>query len=249
MVNAILQFVKKGRQQLEDSLTRAGKAHTLSLARYRLHRLLRDRITNYAAGNCLDAGSGRSPFKALLGKQGSSLTSIDVEDRSGDVDLIGDIQSMPELSSDSFDTLLCSQVLEHVPRPWDAMGEFSRVLRPDGTLILSVPHLSVLHEIPHDYFRYTPYGLTSLCERAGLEVASIEPTGGLGCFFWHGFSSMLVSLFAGIPFLGRILLFLNYWLFVRLPDCIEGVVGLPNLYPCDLVLIARKPGSKVGGQD
>ena len=242
----MIAALKRGRQKLEDSLTKRGQAHILSLARFRLHRCLTHAIREFARGNCLDAGSGRSPFESLLLQHVDRLTNLDVEDRSGKVDILGDIQAMPELAEKSFDTILCSQVLEHVPRPWDAMREFSRLLKPGGALILSVPHLSVIHEAPHDYYRYTQYGLAALCEQSRLQVVCVRATGGLGCFLLHGASTMLMSLLGGIPLLGRCALWLNYLLLVRLPDLLEDVIGLCKLYPCDYLLIARKETVEAG---
>jgi hypothetical protein len=71
------------------------------------------------------------------------------------------------------------QVLEHTPAPATLIGEMRRVLAPDGLLILSAPFQFKLHEEPHDYFRYSPHGLRTLCEAAGLEVLETMPQGSL----------------------------------------------------------------------
>jgi SAM-dependent methyltransferase len=235
-----LDWLRRRRRILEDSLTAGGKAYTLSLARYRLHRKLSAAIEKHAKGHCLDAGSGRSPYKKMLLEHAEQVTSVDVEDRSGEIDLVADLQSMPQLADASFDTVLCSQVLEHVPRPWDALSEIARVLRPDGVLIATVPHLSVIHEAPHDYFRYTQYGLASLCERAKLRVICIEATGGLWCFLLHGGSGFLLSTVGSMPFLRWPAWLLNYLLFVRLGELVDRMLGLAALYPCDFVLLATR---------
>ena len=168
------------------------------------------------------------------------MTSIDVEDRAGALDFIADIQSMPELEDESFDTILCSQVLEHVPRPANALGEFARVLRAGGAAIITVPHLSVIHEAPHDYYRYTRYGLEELCSRADLTVKQIEPTGGLGCFLLHGLSAALLSTLGVVPIIGAAVVALNYVFLVRIADWFEPWIGFASLYPCDYLLIAQR---------
>ena len=66
----------------------------------------------------------------------------------------------------AFDTVLSVQVLEHTPRPAALVAEMARVLAPDGILILTAPFQFRLHEQPHDYFRYSPYGLRQLCADA-----------------------------------------------------------------------------------
>ncbi len=123
--DALNPLLRRRRAQVEASLAQAGQLHTLSLARWRLHSVLSEAIARYGTGRYLDAGSGRSPYRALLEEVGMEVVSIDVEDRSGDVDLLADIQSMPKVASASFDTILCTQVLEHVPRPWDAVAELA----------------------------------------------------------------------------------------------------------------------------
>jgi SAM-dependent methyltransferase len=80
-------------------------------------------------------------------------------------DILGDVMNLP-LPDASEDVVMCLAVLEHVPRPWDAMREMQRVLKPGGTLLLYVPFLSPYHAMPGyygDFFRYTEDGLRSLC--------------------------------------------------------------------------------------
>ena len=233
-------FLHRQRRRLEEIAAAHGLLHTLSLARYRLHEHLLTLIARHAEGTCLDAGSGRSPYKTALERAGGSVTSTDVEDRAGHLNLVADIQDMPQIASASIDTILCTQVLEHLPRPWDALEEVSRVLRPGGAAILSVPHLSIIHEAPHDYFRYTRYGLEELCVRAGLEPVVVEPTGGILCFLGHGASSALMTTLGAVPGLRWATWLFNYVLLVRLLDPIDRLIGLPSLYPCDYVLLARK---------
>jgi len=74
------------------------------------------------------------------------------------------------LPDESFDAVLCSQVLEHVFMPDKFLGEIHRVLRPGGRLLLAVPFMWDEHEQPHDFGRYSSFGLRALLERDGFEV-------------------------------------------------------------------------------
>ena len=177
----------------------------------------------------------------MLAAQVTGLTSVDVEDRAGTVDVIADIQDMHQIEDASMDTVLCSQVLEHVPRPWDAFAELARVLRPSGHLIVTVPHLSIIHEAPHDYYRYTRYGLKALCQQAGLEVVKIEPTGGLWCFLAHSCSLALTCTAGSLPLLRWPVWLLNYALCVRSLGIVDRFFGAPRIYPCDYLVVAHKP--------
>ena len=93
---------------------------------------------------------------------------------SGEVDLYGAADSIPAGDS-SFDVVLCTQVLEHVPQPRDALQEFRRVLRSGGSLIATVPFLWEEHEVPFDYYRYTRYGIEHLVQSAGFAEVEVRP--------------------------------------------------------------------------
>jgi len=77
----------------------------------------------------------------------------------------------------SFDTVLCLELLEHVPDPHRCLDEIARTLRPGGALLVTVPFVAALHALPYDYWRYTPAGLTALLARHGLEIESLVPRG------------------------------------------------------------------------
>ena len=79
----------------------------------------------------------------------------------------------------SFDTVLLTDVLEHIARPEQLIAESARVLRPGGKVIVTVPFFYWIHEEPHDYYRYTEHALARFCDEAGLDVLSLEPYGGL----------------------------------------------------------------------
>jgi ubiquinone/menaquinone biosynthesis C-methylase UbiE len=95
---------------------------------------------------------------------------------------ISGAESLP-LRDSTFDAVLCTEVLEHVPRPTAVLREIGRVLRPSGRLFLTAPLGSGLHQEPfHYYGGYTPYFYQKFLPEAGLEVVSIEPNAG---FFRH----------------------------------------------------------------
>ncbi len=83
------------------------------------------------------------------------------------VDVWGDAAALP-FPDMTFDTVVAFQVLEHLPEPKLALEEMFRVLRPEGTLLLTTPFMWGIHEAPYDFYRYTPYGLTYLLETAGF---------------------------------------------------------------------------------
>lgn len=82
-----------------------------------------------------------------------------------DIDIVADIQNMKNVESDRFDSIICTQVLEHVPNPFDAVDELYRILRPGGRLLVTVPFLNNYHMEPDDYWRFTEYALTFLLKK------------------------------------------------------------------------------------
>jgi SAM-dependent methyltransferase len=77
-----------------------------------------------------------------------------------------------------FDTVLATDVLEHIREPATFWSEMARICKVGGHVILGTPFLYWLHEQPHDYARYTKYGLVIECERNNLEVVSLKEYGG-----------------------------------------------------------------------
>ena len=133
----------------------------------------------YARGVMLDYGCGNAPYRLLFQGVVSEYLTADVEqNKNGTVRLIlGKDSSLP-LQDSTMDTVLSTQVLEHVPSPERYLKEASRVLRARGVLILTCPASYMLHEEPHDYSRFTLYGLQALLRACGLHVVRIDTGGG-----------------------------------------------------------------------
>lgn len=167
------------------SVTEAGKRwlasgwlDPLHIAKRSLRRGI-GRVAPRASGRLLDIGCGVKPYRALF----PSVTRyIGIErpgtlSKSGVVDVWADALALP-FADGSFDSVLCSEVLEHVPEPGRLFAEAARVLTPGGTLILSTPQTWGVHEPPHDYYRFTRFGLEHLARQGGFEVLEITPTCG-----------------------------------------------------------------------
>ncbi len=148
-----------------------------------IHRTMRqtmDEVKGFVSGKLLDAGCGNKPYVGILGTCVQQYIGLEKgRTRYERADVWGDVLALP-FRDGTCDTVLCNQVLEHVPQPQLAIDEMARVLRPNGYLILTAPHIWGLHEVPHDYFRFTPYGLRHLVEQSGLTVHTTRALAG----FW-----------------------------------------------------------------
>jgi SAM-dependent methyltransferase len=97
--------------------------------------------------------------------------TIDI-DPSRKPDQVADAQELP-FEDHSFDGIVCSEVLEHIPNPKKAIAEMRRVLVPGGFVVLTTRFLFPVHDAPGDYFRFTPYALEELFKDWDMrEVAS-----------------------------------------------------------------------------
>lgn len=135
-------------------------------------------VRHFAEGRLLDVGCGEKPYRGLF--QSSHHIGMDwgKSPHSSDfVDVLGSAPC-PPFKDEVFDTVLCTEVLEHLSTPSDATRALARVLKPGGHLILSVPFLHWIHEGPFDYFRYTEFGLRRLLDESGLEVVTMAHRGG-----------------------------------------------------------------------
>ncbi len=131
-------------------------------------------LGTYARGTLVDVGCGAKPYRAL-GTGVSRWIGVDVEDNE-EADLHGIAYELP-IENGTVDTVLCTQVLEHLEQPERALVEFLRVLRPGGHLILTAPQYWSLHEEPRDFFRYTSIGLTYLTKSAGFDFVTLVSQG------------------------------------------------------------------------
>ena len=129
----------------------------------------------------LDAGAGECVYKRFF--QHCIYKSIDLavgESRWNyeNLDYVGPLHDMP-IEDEIFDAVLCTQVLEHLEWPRESVAEMYRVLKPGGKLYMTVPMAQSEHQVPYDFFRYTSYGLESICKHAGFRDVDIIPFGGL----------------------------------------------------------------------
>lgn len=163
---------------------------------YRLPRPLRRHILHFEAeieaaverfardlppgARVLDAGAGESQYAHHFARQRYCAVDLAVGDAAWDysrLHAVADLTSLP-FASGAFDAALHIVTIEHLREPGRALTEIARTLAPGGALLIAAPHEWEVHQPPHDYFRFTRFGLKYLLEQAGCEVQEMRPSGG-----------------------------------------------------------------------
>lgn len=139
-------------------------------------------IRAHTRGRLLDMGCGHAPLYEVYRDLVQENICIDWANSlhpSIHLDHEVDLGSTLPFEDESFDTVLLTDVLEHLLEPQKAMGEVGRILRFGGKAIIGVPFFYWIHEEPHDYHRYTEFSLRRMCQLSGLSVAEFQRYGGL----------------------------------------------------------------------
>lgn len=146
--------------------------------------VLKKVLPKFCKGKVVDVGSGRGKYKDLITKYCSSFTAVDnmssdfqFGQGSSSPDVISDVASMP-FQDGNFDTVICTEVLEHVEDPFKLMKEISRILKPGGYAIFSSAWAAPYHKEPKDYWRFSLDGYEVLCRNSGLEIKEVHKQGG-----------------------------------------------------------------------
>lgn len=173
------------------------------------------------SGEVLDVGCGQSPYRFLLDRSKTNYHGIDIADAQK-FDY-----SNPEITpfngvdipfgNNSFDAIVCTEVLEHVFHHARLVSEMHRVLKPGGTGLITVPWSARYHYIPYDYFRYTPSALRDIF--GSFSSVEVTPRGNDIAVI----ANKLIVLWARnlLPSSGARLLLVPLW-----------ILGLPLLFLC-----------------
>lgn len=139
---------------------------------------------NLLNGVVVDLGCGISPYKTDILNHAEKYMSVDWHNSQHDqsnVDIFADLSKTLPIENNIADAVVSFQVMEHLPEPDFFLSECFRILKNEGCLFITVPFMWHVHEEPHDYFRYTRYGLEYLLKKNGFVDINIEENTG----FWQ----------------------------------------------------------------
>lgn len=159
---------------------------------------IRKKLSTLARGKrIIDVGAGEMPYKSSC--KHLLYTSQDFGEYTGKnvkhglptgkfdakrVDIISDITKIP-VKKASFDYVLCSEVFEHIPNPFAALKEITRIHKKQGMLILTAPNCSLTHFYPyHFYSGFSREFYKTVLPMFGYKIISLETNGNF--FTWIG---------------------------------------------------------------
>ena len=171
--------------------------------RYLLQKQIKS-VAHYIQGKVLDVGAGEMD---RYGRHFKMKERFRMDVAPGpNVDIVGSADKIP-FPPETFDSIVCTQVFEHLKYPQKSAMELFRVLKKGGHAVITVPQMNELHEEPHDYFRYTKYGLNVVFQDAGFTIVESHQRGG----YYATLAQVRIRHWIGImdlydrPFIGRVL--------------------------------------------
>lgn len=201
-----------------------------------------DNLRQHAKGKLLDLGCGKVPLFLAYTRYVSENICVDWENtlhKNEYLDRECDLTKSLPFDDGEFDTIILSDVLEHLPQPEHLWQEMSRILAMDGRIIMNVPFYYWLHERPHDYYRYTEFALRRFVEGAGLRLLQLDSIGGAPEIMADIFAKCVLR----VPTIGRPLAMFAQWftawfIKTRLGKKVSGATK--DDFPLGYFLVAEK---------
>lgn len=205
--------IRKGR--LSFSLDESEVSVASRLATALIARDYESYIQAHCGGKLLDLGCGKVPLYETYRNLVTETICLDWNNNQSGythLDYKCDLCLTLPFPDNTFDTIILSDVLEHVPTPDLLWREIARILKPGGKILANTPFYYKIHEAPHDYYRYTRFALHRFVQQNNMELALLEPTGGIPEIL----TDLAAKLVSGIPYIGKriaaILQTTTYWI-------------------------------------
>lgn len=196
------KFVRRG-GRLRSSRDAAEVGRGSRLITDQVARVYDKYLPVYARGRLLDLGCGKVPLYEAYRDRVDSVFCVDWAPATpvDHLDLCCDLAQPLPLPSAAYDTIVLSDVLEHIPEPALLFSEITRILAPGGRLLMNVPFFYWLHAHPHDYYRYTEFALARFVQMNGLRLQTMQPLGGA----LEVLADLVAKLLDKVPLVGGVL--------------------------------------------
>jgi SAM-dependent methyltransferase len=199
-------------------------------------------LRRHAKGRLVDLGCGTVPLYRAYADFVTDVTCVDLGGtaHARHLDAECDLNEPLPFADQSFDTIVLSDVLEHIARPELLWAEMARILASGGEILVNVPFYYWIHAGPYDFYRYTEFALRRFVESAGLELIQLDAIGGAP----EVLADIVAKTFAAVPLVGRPVAVAVQWTAqtvssTRIGERISSVTS--KTMPFGYFLIARKP--------
>lgn len=196
-------------------------------------------LVQHARGKLLDVGCGKVPLYGTYRDLVDEAVCVDWGNsphQTSHLDVEADLNKGLPQPSGVFDTVLATDVLEHICKPDFLFSEMVRTLKPGGKLILGVPFMYWIHEAPHDYHRYTEFKLRAMCEENEMLVEELHAIGG-----WYVvLIDLLMKRFARKPVSGALVRALGALYLWKRGNSADWSQDGIQLFPLSYCLVAAK---------
>jgi len=139
------------------------------IGRYYIDLFLKKHSTTIK-GRCLEFGG--TTYKSYFPKA-EQYEVISIQEGPG-IDYVGDVHDINALPIGIFDSIICTQVFEHLSHPHIASKSLYSMMKPGGVLLFTVPFINNIHYSPTDFYRFTPDGCRLILEEAGFVIDDID---------------------------------------------------------------------------
>jgi SAM-dependent methyltransferase len=156
-----------------------------------------EKYSELCCGVVYDLGAGESPYRYFFLNYAAQYIAVDWAGsyHNTKADITADLNQPLPIPSEVADAVVSLSVMEHLCEPQMMLNEAFRILKPGGRIVLQVPWQWWIHEAPYDFFRYTPYGLKYLLEKAAFVNIVVESQSGFfttAVLKWNYFTSRFV---------------------------------------------------------
>lgn len=197
-------------------------------------------------GIVYDLGCGERPYEIDILRVADKYIGVDWGGtlHTLKADIVSDLNKPLPIESEVADTVTSFQVMEHLSEPQIMLNEAHRILKKGGNIVLTVPFQWWVHEAPYDYFRYTPYGLKYMFEKAGfVDIVVTANTGFISMWIlkMNYFSSRFIRGPRPLKWMIKAIFIPIWFIFQVLAPYLDKLDRYPELEAASYTVLARKP--------
>lgn len=157
------------------------------------------RLQDRLKGSVYDLGCGEMPYRDWVLQFADRYVGVDWSNSLHKIkaDILADLNEPLPIEDGVADVVLSFSALEHLREPETMVREAHRILKPGGSIVIQVPFMWWVHEAPHDYYRFTRFGLEYLLRKAGFTDIQVDANTGFWVMWVAKFNYQTTRLIRG----------------------------------------------------